>query len=66
MAGFTSFSGCGAVLSINPDELGAFSDFAYGLNGVEVSAVPEPSMVLLLATGLGVLALGARRRGKKG
>jgi len=47
-------------------QLEGFSDFAYGLNGTEVSTVPEPSTVLLLATGLGVLALGARRRRKTG
>ena len=45
----------------------ACTDFAYGLDGLEdeVSTVPEPSAALLLATGLGVLALGATRRRKR-
>jgi len=38
------------------------SDFAYGLDGQEISVVPEPSTLLLVGTGVGFVALFRLKR----
>ncbi|HKP30917.1 MAG TPA: PEP-CTERM sorting domain-containing protein [Gemmatimonadales bacterium] len=51
------------------DQLEAFSDYSYGLNGIEGTdgtTVPEPSTVVLLATGLGAMAVAGYRRRRVG
>jgi len=46
------------------EELEAFSDFSYGIEGF--SSVPEPSSIILVGTGLVVMVIGVHRKRKSG
>lgn len=56
----------GSVFNDTPPEFPVLTDFAYGLDGKSLdSTVPEPSSVVLLATGLGIFAFAGWRRHRR-